>query len=555
MSLAAYSLQMSLFVVLSFILQDTSAQRKNTRFLGARHTLDIRGAADILEELERLESSDDLDHKAVISSRVDRLEAALLPLYKISPKDPSGRLDANAARYVLHRLFSERHGWFVNGIELYGGYQNVSRVGEALKAGKHFSLRQLASFAATLETLVHAENIERLERAFSMCGFSKQRKRTDEDAEQILKAYWMFFLSPALPTLATYDEAMEIVLSDTPSWDDTVVFINEIRRTVAEGEADAGEPLSLWSFCLRVVEEMGERYGRWQNRDCVDLKQTLMQMETPGTGRVPLDRFWKPLLGEHDQPWFFTESKDYLRQLGALEGSESMGYTVVISNYLYSSGNCMASSRYYDVCCINECESLLGEIESRVEKSAVPHDILANIMASISSSTVRAPRELPVSLRERLEEIADRHEGVVPLHGRLFFQAMHHAFPRECPYPYTSLSQPKERDAGWIQRQTPEARAQVPELVEYFSTLENHDRANSTQSSEAELPWTDEEDLFMHSLSSDETLPETSPVPSPSVMPLVAVLLAGVGFVVKARELMARTFTSGSKASSNGFYV
>merc|ERR1711924_193600 len=41
-------------------------------------------------------------------------------------------------------------------------------------------------------------------------------------------------------------------------------------------------------------------------------------------------------------------------------------------------------------------------------------------------------------LLARLEEIANGPHGTVQLHGRLFAQWLHHAFPRECPYPHVS---------------------------------------------------------------------------------------------------------------------
>merc|ERR1719253_1564698 len=39
------------------------------------------------------------------------------------------------------------------------------------------------------------------------------------------------------------------------------------------------------------------------------------------------------------------------------------------------------------------------------------------------------------SLVEKLQAIATRHNGEVPLHGRLFAQWLHFAFPHECPFP------------------------------------------------------------------------------------------------------------------------
>merc|ERR1719235_2691808 len=55
---------------------------------------------------------------------------------------------------------------------------------------------------------------------------------------------------------------------------------------------------------------------------------------------------------------------------------------------------------------------------------------------------------LSASLRRQLEEIASAHGGKVPIHGRLFAQWLHYAFPRECPFPHktgaVSASTPSE---------------------------------------------------------------------------------------------------------------
>merc|ERR1719335_1918367 len=41
------------------------------------------------------------------------------------------------------------------------------------------------------------------------------------------------------------------------------------------------------------------------------------------------------------------------------------------------------------------------------------------------------------TIRIRLEEIAAQSEsGLVPIHGRMFAQWLHYAFPRDCPYPH-----------------------------------------------------------------------------------------------------------------------
>merc|ERR1719160_2392823 len=40
------------------------------------------------------------------------------------------------------------------------------------------------------------------------------------------------------------------------------------------------------------------------------------------------------------------------------------------------------------------------------------------------------------ALEQQLDRIAKTHRGKVPLHGRLFAQWMHFAFPQECPFPH-----------------------------------------------------------------------------------------------------------------------
>merc|ERR1719238_2490774 len=63
---------------------------------------------------------------------------------------------------------------------------------------------------------------------------------------------------------------------------------------------------------------------------------------------------------------------------------------------------------------------------------------ISDLVAALQSDTVTAPRTLPDVLSQRLKDIANHHGGLVPLHGRLFAQWMHHAYPRECAYPHVS---------------------------------------------------------------------------------------------------------------------
>merc|ERR1719327_1745753 len=101
---------------------------------------------------------------------------------------------------------------------------------------------------------------------------------------------------------------------------------------------------------------------------------------------------------------------------------------------------------------MNECEDLLGHIEKKVgSPDAAPEQILA-LTAKLPSATVPAPRILSDDLHNRLGEIAEHHGGRVPLHGRLFAQWLHHAYPRECPFPHKSgTTNPMTLDA-WVEQ-------------------------------------------------------------------------------------------------------
>merc|ERR1712048_479532 len=107
---------------------------------------------------------------------------------------------------------------------------------------------------------------------------------------------------------------------------------------------------------------------------------------------VRLSNFYKKGLYTH---WSFTEKIDYLRTLGALDEANSGRPYVLIPNYLASRPQCLESSDFYAVCCRNECEDLMANLEKNIAK-----------VKGLSSDTVVAPRELSASMLERLDKIA-----------------------------------------------------------------------------------------------------------------------------------------------------
>ncbi len=160
-----------------------------------------------------------------------------------------------------------------------------------------------------------------------------------------------------------------------------------------------------------------------------------MKIEDNGTGRVLLSDFYKLAL---DDPWRFQDSVPYLRQLGALDESNTSRPSVMILNCVLSPSICIETSRFYSVCCVNECEGLLGYLAREIAAPQATSSHIAKLISELSSSSVVAPRKLSPVLLDRLEEVAATHGGTVPLHGRLFAQWMRHAFPRACPFPHVS---------------------------------------------------------------------------------------------------------------------
>merc|ERR1712061_837071 len=168
---------------------------------------------------------------------------------------------------------------------------------------------------------------------------------------------------------------------------------------------------------MEVLEEIGERYGRWQDLECRELKHDLIKLENQGTGRVLLKDFYGAAVGG---AWQFSESIQYLRQIGALDESDPDRLKVIIANYINAPSNCVASSNFYSVCCIDECEALRGQLERTLAGPEATPERIAKIISTLPSPTVEAPRNIPTSLRDLLDEIAIHHgNGKVPLHSRL----------------------------------------------------------------------------------------------------------------------------------------
>lgn len=142
----------------------------------------------------------------------------------------------------------------------------------------------------------------------------------------------------------------------------------------------------------------------------------------------------------------------------------------------------------------------MGELESKIGSATAQPEQIITIVSTLSSATVSAPRIIPSPLVDRLRDIATRHAGSVPLHGRLFAQWMHHTFPLECPYPQELGTVNPLTRGEWI-KETGQGseKASTEEMLEHIaadSCAVNPEGGVRCSEESADIPWSSNEELL-----------------------------------------------------------
>lgn len=455
--------------------------------------------------------------------RLGQMEDALRPMVMSLPKNEHGNLGHSQVRYALHRLFVQRHGWFVKGLERAGGAWNDTSPAGILKdrvpeyiqdlfeqrlGERGFDLHELAIFASTLEHLVHDEAKGRIRAAFEIHHLPIVGRVRVSDMAEALETYMKVYIvggNFSNMTLADVQEYYGPIHEIYPFWNETKIFMDTVQANVLRTVlgTTSGDSEIDFEVVTMIVDKIGEGYGRFQDSECQTLKRDLVNLEYKGSGRVRIADFYKGAL--EGESWQFSESVDYLRQLGVLDESDPHDPRVIITNYVGSHSNCVVSSNFYSVCCMDECEALLSHVEQHVAGPEATPENVAELVGALSSATVTAPRELPASLLERLHGIAKGHGGRVPLHGRLFSQWLHHAFPRECPYPYVSGTTNPRSQEEWMQELGEEAllakeedmRRYAKEPLKASRGAGESEMMREDLDELAEIMWSPEEELLV----------------------------------------------------------
>jgi len=316
-------------------------------------------------------------------------------------------------------------------------------------------------------------------------------------------------------------------------------------------------PLFSFADVQVVIADFSTQFGRFFEPMCEDTTQTLIQLERRGTGRVSLSSFHASTLAGNK---YFTESAEYLRQLGVLDESSVLsGPQVIISNYMQSPNNCVITQKHFRVCCANPCHDFFSDLEVAIgAPEGAPEDIMAIVSNTTSGLNDASPR-ITRRLEAQLREIAQEHQGKVPLHGRLFAQWLHFVFPTECPFPHKSNSV-----IGLSAEEFGEFEATKEEMQENVRRGEDKARAAGMRSADGERQGQERDadelmDLWSHE---EELLVERAGETPPSALlgPLKALRLAlcavatlsvfVVGVLRPATQLMADGGKSGDFSGS-----
>jgi len=504
------------------------------------------------------------EHRQSAGSRLNNIAAALSDTFAALPKNQRGAVGAASARYAVHRYFMQRHGWQIQGLAPQGESWSSSSPALALedrvpgdflsvfeeRVGAHgLDLNELAVLAATLENMIHGEAVGRLEAIYRVLGRAPEDSLGHDEAAGILDTYMQAYVVGYNISTLTREQVGTLnrkISEIFPPWPQLKDFLREAQREAAPG-------LSRLAFAdvARIAETVSERYGRFQDaEDCEDIRSRLVKLEeASGTGRVKLVDFYASVM-KHGN-WQFREHPELLKQMGALDDTDPSVPRVIIPNYVYTPSNCLnPASAFYAICCRDMCEELMDHVESKIRDPFARPEKIVDVVSALPSASVSAPRTLPAALVRKLQEVAVHHNGLVPLHSRLFAQWMHFAYPRECQYPHisgTTLNTTTKEWAAATGLRMSLSNAEVEAYVESQSAASKKASTSAVMAGDGEdeadvlcsAMWTPDEELIdveaWRTAHSERQLTDARSSPR-SVLCAVAMAAAVVSLVLILKE-------------------
>eukprot|EP00929_Paragymnodinium_shiwhaense_P081806 TRINITY_DN428_c0_g4_i2.p2 TRINITY_DN428_c0_g4~~TRINITY_DN428_c0_g4_i2.p2 ORF type:complete len:562 (-),score=177.57 TRINITY_DN428_c0_g4_i2:90-1775(-) len=452
--------------------------------------------------------------KEQMDAELPAIQAALEPMFKALPKNAQGALEHGQVKYALHRYFVQRHGWQIDGLDITAAGASdgngiarqqvpnfmIELFDEAF-GNSGLMLHELALFAATLEHLIHDETTDRLHDVYKGLSYSLDGSLSEAEVDEAVKAYMMsLLLGQETLTSGSLETYFKKLQRTYPGWKHTQEWLRDVRANVTtQGE---GASYSL-DKVENVVVQVSHRLGGYQDSECRQLKGMLLDAEDGSSGRVKLSDFYRKGMSTNMQ---FVERPDYLRQLGALDESLPGEPRVIVPNYMLSKGSCLAEMGFYSICCINECESLMGVLEKEIGAPEASPERIAEVVTKYSTSSSSAPGTLSESMMRRLKDVAYRNGGSVPLHSRLLAQWLHFVFPRECPFPHTAGSTNPLSPSEWIEVNEVKPNMPVSDMRKYIANLEKAAAEQGESSVDVGASYEDEEALLTRWSEEEEIL-------------------------------------------------
>mmetsp|Transcript_61371 Transcript_61371/g.96845 ORF Transcript_61371/g.96845 Transcript_61371/m.96845 type:complete len:586 (+) Transcript_61371:110-1867(+) len=488
------------------------------------------------------------------STRLESIEKELTSMFQVMPKNRYGKLGQASVRYMMHRYFVEQRGWVIEELLHGSSSPNMSSPAHRLSnwlpvlvddlfekriGDGGFDSHRMAIVLTTVEDAFHDEAQTRLMKIYEVLRVQPKQVFNSKEADIFLDAYMVSLLVKTDLSAATAPEIQDIrehIGFYYSPWPATQRWLRELRQRLTQNRTQI-----QFEHMSQMVQEITNEFGHFHGRQCRRLKSILTGLEEKAsTGCVRLPDFYAKGVDGGDH-WHFVESPDFLRHMGVLDESSIRNPRVLVANYIHSPTNCVQTSSYFLVCCQNECDSRLAHLERQLgAPSATPEQILSALGWDLHSVG-----KFPATLRRRLYDVSHQHRGHVPIHGRLFAQWLHHAYPHECQYPHLSSQHPMWVEIG---KSLVISEVERKAIVHNASAPSNAPSRQTTESAGIGLsavgscvPWTEQEEALHVALPpSLQLAASTLREDDPHVWG-VASVVAMLGALVSTSILVART--------------
>lgn len=367
-----------------------------------------------------------------------------------NPSDP--RISEELLHFLLHEYFMYHFHWHLEGLSFHGDQDHSPVEGSSVKTESEliklitylveehigspdegFTRSQSLSIILIIEHMITRDSVDVMLLVYdklktlwgSINAFDKShQKSTLIDLFQGYKKFHDKYQAEILIN-ATADQVLASELHTYTEFAEELVvdFLNH-HPVFVKSEDDVEALLDTF------VHFIQDRDRNFRKDICRHLHNALKDMDTTGTGRLPIDKF-RQLKGEASRFWTTTEPVAYLKAIGAVEENDATE-SVVIPNYVMAKSNCNSSRSIYSICCSTGCESLMQDLRHYARAPALP---VKSLIAFLNKKPPFQPHAKPVSksLEQTIRKLAEPQAGLIYLHSPELREILHLAYPQFCP--------------------------------------------------------------------------------------------------------------------------